>query len=80
MRRLERLVSTFIVGYGASEASGRFGPRDLDPRGSRGQLSEGELPAHFRLGPSLGTKVDWDAEFAADVADLLQLIEARALR
>lgn len=78
--RLERLVSTFIVGYGASEASGRFGPGDLDPRGRRGQLPEGALPAHFRLGRWLDMPVDWDAEFTADVADLLQLIEARARR
>ena len=78
--RLERLVSTFIVGYGASEASGRFTVGDLAPRGRRGQLPDGALPAHHRLAAQLDTKVDWDAEFAADLADLQQLIETRARR
>jgi AcrR family transcriptional regulator len=28
--RLERLVTTFVIGYAASEALGRFAPRELD--------------------------------------------------
>jgi len=74
--RLERLLSTFIVGYGASEASGRFGP--VDPRGRRGQLPEGDLPAHHQLASWLDREVDWDAEFEADLQDLQRLIVAAA--
>jgi AcrR family transcriptional regulator len=75
--RLERLVSTFVVGYGASEAGGRFGQGTLDPRGRRGQLPEGDLPAHHRLASLLDQKVDWDAEFEADLDDLERLITAK---
>jgi AcrR family transcriptional regulator len=78
--RLERLVSTVVVGYAASEAGGRFGPAELDPRARRGQLPEGELPAHARLAEILDRKVDWDAEFEADLADLGLMIEAVARR
>jgi AcrR family transcriptional regulator len=53
--RLERLVSTVILGFAASEVGGRF--RGPEP-GHRG--------------------VDWDAEFDADVEDLLRLIELAA--
>ena len=53
--RLERLVSTVILGFAASEVGGRF--RAPEPR-HRG--------------------VDWDAEFDADIDDLLRLIEMAA--
>jgi AcrR family transcriptional regulator len=78
--RLERMLSTVVVGYAASEAGGRFGPGTLDPRGRRGQLPEGTLPAHARLGEILDQPVDWDAEFDADLADLELLIETVARR
>jgi AcrR family transcriptional regulator len=76
--RMERMISTFIIGFGASEAEGRFGPGSLDPRGRRGQLPEGHLPGHYRLARMLDQKVDWDAEFEADLADLERLVIARA--
>jgi AcrR family transcriptional regulator len=78
--RLERMLSTVVVGYAASEAGGRFGRGTLDPRGRRGQLPEGTLPAHARLGEILDQPVDWDAEFDADLADLELLLEAVARR
>jgi AcrR family transcriptional regulator len=78
--RMERMISTFIIGFGASEAEGRFARGTLDPRGRRGQLPEGHLPAHYRLAHVLDKPVDWDAEFEADLSDLEQLVLARTRR
>ncbi|NUS88779.1 MAG: TetR/AcrR family transcriptional regulator [Streptomyces sp.] len=78
--RLERLISTFVIGFAASEASGRFAPGTLDPRGRRGRLPEGELPGHGRLAPWLDLPVDLDAEFEADLEDIRRLVEAVARR
>jgi AcrR family transcriptional regulator len=72
--RLERMLSTVVIGFAASEAGGRFGPAD-DPRGFRGMLPDGTLPGHARLATALESPVDWDAEFDADIADLALLIE-----
>jgi AcrR family transcriptional regulator len=77
--RLERLLSTVVIGFAASEAGGRFSAKD-DPRGARGMLPEGALPGHARLAATLEDRVDWDAEFEADIADLQLLIEAVARR
>ncbi len=74
--RLERLISTFVVGYALSETAGRFGTRD--PRGTRGQLPDVPLPGHARLQRWLEEKRDWDEEFAADLRDLELIIEAKA--
>ncbi|GLX08451.1 TetR/AcrR family transcriptional regulator [Microbispora sp. NBRC 16548] len=76
--RLERLVSTFVIGFAASEVSGRFAGGSLDPRGRRGRLPEGELPAHARLKPWLHLPADLTTEFEADLDDVLRLIEAAA--
>jgi AcrR family transcriptional regulator len=76
--RLERLISTFVLGFAASEAAGRFAPGTLDPRGRRGRLPDGELPGHGRLAPWLDLPVDLGAEFEADLDDVLRLIEAAA--
>ena len=76
--RLERLISTFVLGFAASEASGRFAPGALDPRTRRGRLPEGELPGHQRLAPWLDLPADLDAEFDADLDDMLRLIQAAA--
>ena len=73
--RLERLVSTFVLGFLASEANGRFAPGTLDPRGRRGQLPEGALPGHAAVARWLDLPGDLDAEFEADQADLRQMIE-----
>jgi AcrR family transcriptional regulator len=76
--RVERLVSTFVIGYGASETGGRFSTGTLNPRGRRAQLAAAELPAHNALAAWLDTPVDWDAEFETDLDDLARLIEAIA--
>lgn len=76
--RLERLLSTFILGYAASETGGRFGAGRIDPRKRRNQLPEGALPGHTRLARWLDQQVDWEAEFNADLDDLGRLIEAAA--
>jgi AcrR family transcriptional regulator len=73
--RVERMISTLILGYAASEVGGRFGPGELDPRGRRGQLPEGALPAHARLAKWLDRPVDWNAEFEADIGEVLGLVE-----
>ena len=77
--RLERMLSTVVIGFAASEAGGRFGSRD-DPRSFRGTLPDGTLPGHAQLVAALECPVDWDAEFEADIADLALLIEAVARR
>jgi AcrR family transcriptional regulator len=67
--RIERLVSTFVLGFAASEVNGRFAVDDPQLRARRGV----DLPAHQALGDVL-LEVDWDAEFEADLRDLERLI------
>jgi AcrR family transcriptional regulator len=78
--RLERLLGTVVFGFAASEAGGRFGPAETNPRGTRGLLREGPLPGHAALAGVLSAPADWDAEFEADLADLGEIIEATARR
>ncbi len=73
--RVERLVSTFVLGFAASEVNGRFSKGTLNPRARRAQLEPSEIPAHYRLAEHLDRPVDWDAEFEADLKDLRTLIE-----
>ncbi|GAA1646296.1 TetR/AcrR family transcriptional regulator C-terminal domain-containing protein [Nonomuraea maheshkhaliensis] len=67
--RIERLVSTFVLGFAISEVNGRFSSASDETRTRRGA----ELPAHRRLAGQLAVD-DWDAEFAADLADLMRII------
>jgi AcrR family transcriptional regulator len=76
--RFERMFSTFVLGFAVSEASGRFSVGTLGTRERRGQLPEGELPAHHRLASWLDAPWSWDAEFEADLDDLSRLIENAA--
>jgi AcrR family transcriptional regulator len=78
--RLERMVSSFILGHVASEAGGRFGPLTQDLRDERYRHRGQELPAHARLDDVLETTVDWDTEFEANLDDLALMIEAVADR
>lgn len=72
--RLERMLSTFVLGYVVSEVGGRFSRGTLGTRERRGQLPGTELPAHHQLGSWLDAPWSWEAEFEADLADLTQLI------
>jgi AcrR family transcriptional regulator len=73
--RVERLLSTFVLGYAASEANGRFGRGTANPRARRADFARDEILAHHRLAKVLDEPVDWDAEFEADLADLERLVE-----
>jgi AcrR family transcriptional regulator len=75
--RVERMLSTFTLGYAASEVNGRFSAGTLNPRGRRAQLAAADLPAHTKLAEVLDAPVDWDAEYEADLDDLLVLIRQR---
>jgi hypothetical protein len=72
--RLERMLSTFVLGYAVSEVGGRFAAGTLGTRERRAQLPGTELPAHQELGSRLDAPWSWEAEFEADLADLTQLI------
>jgi AcrR family transcriptional regulator len=76
--RVERLVTTFVLGYVISETSGRFAAGD--PRERRAMLADVELPAHRRLATQLEAAVSWEAEFETALDDLAELIENIASR
>jgi AcrR family transcriptional regulator len=79
--RVERLVSTYMIGWVASEVGGRFGPGDLRlRRGLVGAIRAKALPGHAALARWLEPPVDWDAEFEADLDDLMRLVETAAKR
>jgi AcrR family transcriptional regulator len=71
--RVERLVSTFVLGYAVSEASGRFNVGD--PRERRALLANADLPAHRRLAAKLEPTASWEAEFETALDDLTRLID-----
>ncbi|BCY12223.1 TetR/AcrR family transcriptional regulator [Actinoplanes sp. L3-i22] len=75
--RLERTLSTFVIGHVLSEVSGRFSVGSLDPAARRAQLPPAELPGHQALAAELDAPVDWEAEFRANAEDLLSLVERR---
>jgi AcrR family transcriptional regulator len=72
--RMERLISTFVLGFAVSELSGRFSDGSLTPHDRREQLGPDELPAHFLLSESLDITVDWGNEFKDDLNDIISLI------
>jgi AcrR family transcriptional regulator len=73
--RIERLLSTFVLGFAASEVNGRFSTGTRNPRARRAQFAGGEVLAHHRLAEHLDQPVDWDAEFTADLEDLRAVVE-----
>jgi AcrR family transcriptional regulator len=76
--RLERFVSTFVMGWALSEASGRFAHR-MSRQERRKLLGLDEMPARDRVATVVrDTDADPDTEFAADFAGMLDLIEAAA--
>jgi AcrR family transcriptional regulator len=76
--RLERFVSTFIIGWALSEASGRFAAGRMSHRERRDLLGPDEMPAYDKVAAVRDTHADPDAEFLADFTGLLNLIEAAA--
>lgn len=72
--RMERLLSTFVLGYAISEVGGRFAAGTLGTRERRAQLPATELPAHRELARWLDAPGSWDAEFEADLNDLMAVI------
>jgi AcrR family transcriptional regulator len=78
--RLERLVTTLALGYGASEVGGRFGSAEGYVRARRGLLGDAPLPGHKAVIRWLSAPTDWDAEFEADIDDMVRLVEAAAAR
>jgi AcrR family transcriptional regulator len=75
--RVERLISTFTLGYAISEANGRFSAGTLNPRARRARFPAEEVPAHRRLSEVLDRVPDWDAEYEADLRDLMLMLRAR---
>jgi AcrR family transcriptional regulator len=75
--RVERLVSTFALGYATSEVNGRFSAGTLNPRGRRAQFPLEEVPAHRKLSEVLDRMPDWDAEYEADLQDLMLMLRSR---
>jgi AcrR family transcriptional regulator len=78
--RIERLLSTFVLGFAASEVNGRFSRGALNMRARRAQLESAEIAAHYRLAAHLDKPIDWDREFAADLQDLRKFIEQLVLQ
>jgi AcrR family transcriptional regulator len=72
--RLERLISTFVIGFALSEVSGRFAVDDPELRARRGAT----LPGHLAVGAEHLTPADWDSEFEADLRDLESIVDAFA--
>lgn len=69
--RIERLITTFVLGFATSEVNGRF---SASGDGVRSRRARGDFPAHQRLMAHLDSPTDLDAEFAADLADLVRII------
>ncbi|HET9972187.1 MAG TPA: TetR/AcrR family transcriptional regulator [Streptosporangiaceae bacterium] len=74
--RLERFVSTFVIGWALSEASGRFAASRMSRRERRELLGPNEMPAYDEVATVRDTHADPDAEFLADFTGILDLIEA----
>jgi AcrR family transcriptional regulator len=76
--RLERFVSTFMLGWALSEASGRFAGSRMSRQERRELLGPDELPAYDKVAAVRAAHTDWDAEFMKDFTGILDLIEAAA--
>jgi Tetracyclin repressor-like, C-terminal domain len=74
--RLERFVSTFVIGWALSEASGRFAASRMSRRERRELLGPDEMPAYDEVAAVRDPRADPDAEFLADFTGVLDLIEA----
>jgi AcrR family transcriptional regulator len=78
--RMERMLSMFLLGHVASEVSGRFSGGTLDPAGRRAQFEVGELPGHEKVAAYLDHYPSADAEFRANLDDVMTLVERAIAR
>ncbi len=76
--RLERFVSTALVGFAVSQVSGRFDSGSVSSAARRQLLPAEMLPAHARLAQWLDEPVDWSAEFRANLDDLTAVVARSA--
>jgi AcrR family transcriptional regulator len=77
--RIERMFSTFIIGYAASETGGRFAvgtPADRKQWRARLSSPDFEFPAHHKLARYLLAPWSHQEEFEADLDDLMALIRS----
>jgi hypothetical protein len=76
--RLERLFTTFCLGFALSDVNGRFAAGEVNPRARRAAAAPGAVPAHDRLAPVLDAELDLDAEYDADLDNLIGLVATLA--
>jgi AcrR family transcriptional regulator len=74
--RLERFVTTFVLGWVLSEVSGRFAAGRMSQQERRELLGTDEMPARDKIAAVRDTHADPDTEFLADFTGILDLIEA----
>jgi len=78
--RLERLFTTFCLGFALSDVNGRFAVGGVNPRARRAAAAPGAVPAHEQLAPVLDSELDLDAEYEADLENLIDLVASVADR
>jgi hypothetical protein len=71
--RYEQLLSTWLLGFVCSEVSGRFDVGTTPTNRRLAALPKAEFPQHKRLRAGL-LRRNWDTEFAASLAALLNEI------
>lgn len=69
--RLERLISTLVLGYAVSLTTGRFGANRTPPE-RIAELPAAEYPAHHRLVAALAADIRTDTEFFAVVSGMVE--------
>jgi AcrR family transcriptional regulator len=71
--QFEQLFSTWLLGFGASEVSGRFGAATVPVERRLAGLPPGDFPQHHRLADTLRDR-DWDHEFTRSLEALITAI------
>jgi AcrR family transcriptional regulator len=71
--QFEQLFSTWLVGFGASEVSGRFGDASVPIERRLAALPPDEFPQHHRLADALRRR-NWDDEFTRSLEALITAI------
>lgn len=73
--QFEQLISTWLLGFMASEARGRFGPGPTPVTQRLATLPPEEFPEHHRLAEPLQSR-DWDQEFVRSTETFKEAIAA----